>query len=319
MIHKVKKTLKKRKVKLFLIFLLCSGLAWFISKLSESYTSSTTFDLEYVDVPNRFLLKKTSKDRIDVKLKAIGFKFLGFNIEKKKIKIDLSKIQKWNSRYFIPPNAYRRQIENQLSGSMTLMEMESDTLFFDFYEVSSKKVPVHSRVRLGFAQNYLLEGILNLEPKTITVTGPKNEIDTIENVQTEKLDLNDLTSNFYRKVGIYKALELKNTSFSFNYVIVRGKVSRFSEKIIEVPIKVINLPEGMQIKTFPNKVSVLCRAKLNELKNLDSSDFQIIVDYSDMPANSSKELLFLKLSKKPKTVYSANLLENQVAYILKSE
>lgn len=319
MIHKVKKTLKKRKVKLFLIFLLCSGLAWFVSKLSESYTSSTTFDLEYVAVPNRFLLREISKDQIDVKLKAVGFKFLGFNIEKKKIKIDLSKIQKRNTRYFIPPNVYRKQIERQLSSSMTLLEMETDTLFFDFYEVSSKKVPVSPRVQLNFGQNHLLEGTLNIEPKIITVTGPKNEIDTIENVQTEKLDFNDLTSDFSRKVTIYKAPELKNTSFSFDYVTVHGKVSRFSEKIIEVPIKVINLPEGMQIRTFPDKVSVLCRAKINEFKNLDSSDFQIIVDYSDISAHSSKETLFLKLSKKPKTVYSANLLENQVEYILKNE
>ena len=304
---------------MFLIFLLCSGLAWFMNKLSESYTSATTFDLEYVAVPTRFLLKGTSKDRVDVKLKAVGFKFLGFNIKKKKIKIDLSQIQKRNSRYFISPNVYRKQIERQLSGSMTLLEIERDTLFFDFYELSSKTVPVIPRVQLIFAQNHLLEEALNVEPKIITVTGPKNEIDTIENVQTEKLDLSDLTSDFSNKVGLYKAQELKNTSFSFTKVIVQGKVSRFSEKIIDVPIKVINLPEGMQIRTFPDRVSVLCRARLSELSNLDSSDFQITVDYSEISANSSKEMLFLKLSKIPKTVFSANLLENQVEYILKRE
>jgi hypothetical protein len=275
--------------------------------------------LEYVDVPDRFLLKGISKDQIDVKLEAVGFKFLGFNIKKKKIKIDLSQIQERNSRYFIPPNVYRTQIERQLTGSMTLLEIERDTLFFDFDQLSSKKVPVHARVRLDFAQNHLLEEDLNIEPKIITITGPKNEIDTIENVRTEKLDLNNLTSDFSRKVGLYKAQELKNTSFSFTQVLVQGKVSRFSEKIIEVPIKVIHLPEGMQIRTFPDKVSVLCRARLNELSDLDSSDFQITVDYGEVSATSSKEMLFLKLSKKPKTVFSADLLENQVEYILKKE
>ncbi|MFK5972728.1 MAG: CdaR family protein [Flavobacteriaceae bacterium] len=316
MIQKVKKALKKRKVKLFLIFLLCSVLAWFMNKLSESYTSATTFDLEYVAVPTRFLLKRTSKDQVDVKLKAVGFKFLGFNIKKKKIKIDLSQIQKRNSRYFISPNVYRKQIERQLSGSMTLLEIERDTLFFDFYELSSKTVPVITRVQLIFAQNHLLEEALKVEPDIITITGPKNEIDTIENVQTEKLDLSGLTSDFSHKVKLYKAKELKNTSFSFTQVTVQGRVSRFSEKIIAVPIKVINLPEGMQIKTFPDRVSVLCRARLSELSALDSSDFQITVDYSEISENSSEEMLFLKLSMIPEKVFSANLLENQVAYIL---
>ncbi len=40
--------------------------------------------------------------------------------------------------------------------------------------------------------------------------------------------------------------------------------------MILVPIKVINLPEGFEIRTFPDAVSVLCRGKLDDLKNLDS-------------------------------------------------
>lgn len=318
MIHKIKRKLKNRKVKIFLIFLLCSGLALFVSKLSESYTNISTFELKFYNVPKNFLLKKASKDMIDVKLRAIGFQFLGFNIKKGKINIDLSKVQKKDSKYFIPPQVYRKQIDKQLSGSMTLLEVDADTLFLDFYEVSTKKVPVKPSIRLNLAQNYLLEGDLIIKPDTVKITGPKSEIDTIQTVRTEKIEMmNDLASDFSRRTNIYKSPELENTSFSPPFVIVQGKVSRFSEKVIEIPIKVVNLPEGMVIRTFPDKVQVLCKGKIGGLKKMKSTDFQIIADYNASQNEGSKEMLFLKLHKKPETVYSASMLENRVEYILK--
>ena len=104
-IERIKTGLKKRKVKVFLLFLLFSTVAWLIDNLSESFVSNTTFALEYVNTPEEFLLTKKPKSSIDVRLKAIGFQFVGFEIRKRKVQIDLSKVNVKNGRYYILPKA----------------------------------------------------------------------------------------------------------------------------------------------------------------------------------------------------------------------
>ena len=130
----MKSGLVRRKINIFLVFLVCSFLAWLVSRLSEVYTQGTSFDLVYTNVPDSLKLTNISKDRVDVRLRARGFQFLGFNFKTKEIAIDLSEVAKNEMDYYIPQKIYRRQIQNQLSGSMTLLEVDRDTIFFDFFQ-----------------------------------------------------------------------------------------------------------------------------------------------------------------------------------------
>lgn len=318
MIKKLKNSLSKRKVKIFLVFLLCSSLAWLLSNLSESYISSTTFNLGFEEVPDSLLLTNVSKNKIDVKLRASGFQFLSYGFNKKIITIDLSSIENIDSKYFVPQRVYKRQIDKQLSNSIELMDLDNDTIFFDFFKVYSKEVPVVSAIELTLAQNHLLEDEMIIKPNKVTIKGPKNEIDSIASVRTSAIVLSELTSDFSQNVVLIKPPAIVNTEFSIKAVTISGVVSKFSEKIIDVPVEVINLPEGMEIQTFPNIVPVLCKAKLNELKGLTASDFSLVVDY-----NSNKDrttnILPLQLMKKPEKVHSALPMKTQVEYILRKK
>jgi YbbR domain-containing protein len=213
---------------------------------------------------------------------------------------------------------YRSQIEKQISGSMALLEIENDTLFLDMLAVMTKKVPVKPRAEMNLGQNYLLDGKLRATPDSISITGPEDEIDTIGQVRTRKITLPDLTSDFTEEVEIFKSKELKNTTYSESTAILSGKVVRFSEKIIKLPISILNLPDSLEIKTFPDKVSVVCKAKTERLKTLTISDFQVVGDYDTLKGGTSDELK-IKLQKKPKGLHSARLKESAVEYIVKKQ
>lgn len=299
------------------MFLLFSGLAWFINNLSGTYTSNVIFDLKYVNTPENLLLTNSSKQKVDVKLEAMGFQFLAFNFVTKSVKIDVSTVKENENKFFIPQDTYKRQIEKQLSNSMKLLDIDTDTIFFDFQEIVSKEIPVQARIKVNLAQNYLLDGDLDIEPKVVEIKGPKNEIDSIKIAKTLPLDLDGISSDFSQKISLYKSEALLNTTFSSLNVVVSGKVSRFSERIIKVPVRVMNLPEGMNMKTFPDEVSILCKAKVDVLKTLESSNFQITVDYKSIHNGTKK--LALKLSKKPKNLHSITMDDKEVTYILKRE
>ncbi len=312
---KIDNGLHKRKVKVFLVFLTCSFLAWLISRLSETYTQNSSFDLVYTNTPDSLKLIEASKDHVDIVLRARGFQFLRFNFAPKKINIDLSTVNYGHSRFFIPELVYRKQIEQQLYGSMTLLEIDNDTLFFDFFTIATREVPVQPAVEINLGQNFLLDGGLTVNPPTIVIKGPSEEIDTVDHLTTQNTELDNVTKDFSKLIPLHKPEGLANTTFSDRSVTVSGKVFRFSEKIIKVPVEVENRPAGTEVKTFPNAISILCKGRIENLKNLGASDFRIIADFSTAKENSP--YLEVKLSKIPKRIHSTQLMENQVEYIIK--
>lgn len=316
MLKSIKRALKKRKAKVFFAFLGCSAAIWFINALSQTYVSTAAFNLEYVNFPDGYLFKGASKNEMDVKIRAGGFQFLGFNFKNKKVRIDVSDAKKNDSKFYVPENDYRTQIENQMTGSMALLEIDDDTLFLNMLPVITKKLPVRPRVKINLAQNYLLDGEILMTPDSISLTGPEDEIDSITQILTERIALPHITSDFVEELSLYESPKLKNTIYSGNTVILSGKIARFSEKIFEVPVSVINLPENLEVKTFPNKVSVVCKAKTKRLKELKQTDFEVTADYNAKKNEASKELP-LVLSKKPEGLHSLKLKETEVEYILK--
>jgi hypothetical protein len=313
----VKRRNDKRKINIFLIFLLCSFLAWLVSKLSETYVDRTTFDLEYINVPDSLLLADNTFKQVDVKIRASGFQFLAFNFNRKIIKIDLSAISNNDSNFYIAEPDFRKQIERQLSASMTLLEVDQDTVFLDFYELGSKEVTISPNININPAQNYLVDGKLSIEPSLVVITGPKNELDIVNTVSTSIVELNEITEDFTIVVDLVLPEELKNSELSEKNVKISGNVFRFSEKVLKIPVEVINIPEGTQIKTFPNSLEVLCKARIERLKDIGPLDFKIVADFQE--ERGGDQNLRVSLIEKPDNIYSVQLLENEVEFILKRE
>ncbi len=318
MIQKVKKVLKKRKAKLFFLFLFLSGLAWFISNLSNRYQSDIAFDLAFVNPPDSMMLISASQKNVEAKLDAVGFQFLLLNLGKRKIEINLSDAIKRGNRYSISSNTLRRQITKQLMNGVKLLEVETDTLFFDFYDVVTKKVPVKPVLDLKFAQNHLMNGSVQTTPDSVTIKGPKNEVDGIKFLQTNEIALADLSKDFSVMAKLDEFSGSEKVIPSITTVEIHGKVSRFSEKIIQIPVNLINLPENTKAQTFPERVDVLIKASVTNLKKIKPNDFKVTGDYTTITESGQKSIV-LSIPVKPASIHAAELLQNQVDFILKRE
>ncbi|MCM4169744.1 hypothetical protein KCTC52924_03943 [Arenibacter antarcticus] len=315
MIKHIKNGLQKRKVKLFLMFLLGSSLAWFISNLAEQYTNDTTFDLSYTSAPDSLLLKKVSKKNIKVRLRASGFQFLVFGFKNKVVTVDLSNLGKRGRKYYMSPMDYRGQIESQLPNFINIVDMDRDSMFFNFQKLTKKKLAVVSNVNIDFEQHYLLDRDVTLIPDSITVIGPESEVSELKSIPTKKLSFANLTGNFSKTVDLQLPTHLKNTTFSSKKVKVEGEIFKFSERILTIPINVINVPEGVVVRTFPETAEVLCRDRLVNLKKLKSTDFEVSADYAQFEENGDN-ILELEITKKIESLNVVQLKEDKVEFIL---
>ena len=314
----IKTGLKKRKAKVFLLFLICATLAWLINRLSQSYTSNTTFQVSYVNIPQEFILANTPKKELEVRLKAVGFQFLGYGLQAKEIKLDVSKVMYKDSTYYLTEDQLRIQLEAQLNNNSTLVDFDSDPIYFDFTSLESKKVAVKASVELTYANNHVLEGTLNISPDSIIVSGPKSQIDTIENIETQPLTLTDLNSPFSAEVALRLPKDLNGTKFSSQVTTISGTVVKFSEKVMEVPVTVVNLPNGVKVRTFPEMVEVRCQGMLDDLKELEADNFSVVADYANVSQETGNKLP-ITLQRHPKTLYNAFLSTNEIEFILRRE
>ena len=318
MFKKVLRGLNKKKVKVFSLFLLCSFLAWFISNLSDTYESRAYFTLNYRNLPDSLLLGKNSDNLIEAKLRTSGFQFLYYKIFKTRIDIDVSQVEFQNGDYVMSEEALRKQMDQQLSQSISLLELDRRTLEIDLYQVDSKKIPIEAKLDLQLEQNYILDGKIKILPDSIEVKGPSNEIDTINSIKTSLIQLNNVNADFSNEVSLVFPKGLDNSIFSIGRATVSGKVSKFSEKVFEVPVQVINVPQGYQIKTFPDVVTVLCKATIERLKEISTSDFEIVADYSQLMGSESSTL-FLEIQESPQKVYDVKLEDNTVNFVLEQQ
>ncbi|TXN35456.1 YbbR-like domain-containing protein [Flagellimonas hymeniacidonis] len=309
------KGLNKRKVKVFLLFLLCSFLAWFLSNLSEPYESRANFVLNYKNLPDTLLLGNNAVNRIEAKIKTSGFKFLYYNFTNKRIDIDLSGIINRNGSYILTEDAVKKQMERQLSQSISLIDLDRRELKVDLYQVASKEIPIKANLDIQFRQNYILEGEPLINPTTVLVKGPKNEIDALTEIHTSEIELTDVSSDFSKDVLLVFPKTLDNSIFSINRASVSGKVAKFSEEVFDVPVQVVNFPEGYDVKTFPNAIKILCKATIGQLKVISANDFLVVADYKQRN-NANDNVIFLEITKKPEKVHGVRLLENKINFVL---
>ncbi|MEZ4808770.1 MAG: YbbR-like domain-containing protein [Allomuricauda sp.] len=317
MFKKLLHGLNQKKVKVFSLFLLCSFVAWFLSNLSEPYESRSNFVLNYKNLPDTLLLGNDAVNTLEAKLRTSGFQFLYYNFVKKRINIDVSQAERQNGKYVLTEDVLKKQIDQQLSQNISLLDLDRNQLVVDLYQVATKEIPVKLNLDTQYQQNFIMDGAVQISPDRITVKGPRNEIDTLKEIETERMTLSNLSTDFSQEIPLVFPKNLNNTIFSVNRVNVSGKVVKFSERVFEVPVQVLNFPEGYVVKTFPNSVSLLCKATLERLKDISETDFRVVADYRQV--NGSGNTLFLEIIQSPPNVYDVRLLENTVNFVLEQQ
>ncbi|HUH47600.1 MAG TPA: hypothetical protein VLZ54_10640, partial [Arenibacter sp.] len=281
----------------------------------EHYTSETIFEVHYGNPPDSLVLQKVSKKNINVRLNASGFQLLLFGLKHKSVHVDLSSLETTGAKYYLSPRSYRDQIGKQLSKFIQIVDMDRDTMFFNFLKLYKKKLAVVSNVDMDLRQHYLLDKNWKLVPDSITVIGPKAEILDLGPIETVKITLSPTRPDFSEELELQLPKNLKNTSFSDQKVRIVGKIFRFSERIIQVPISVVNVPPGVVVRTFPETASIMCRDRLDVLKGLQDADFEVSADYAKIKGDGDN-ILQLKLTRKVDSINVVQLKDDKVEFIL---
>jgi len=309
---------KKKIPKTFISFLLASILIWLLITLSKEYITTINFPIEYGEISQNKLLLANQTKALEVVVKTNGFKILKTRFNTKSLLINVNTlISKKGTTYYLLLKSKKQSIKRQLPSGVSLQEIIKDTLFVELGSLVTKKIAVKSNLKISYHIGYDLSEQISLKPDSILVSGPENYISKIKNIELVPIVFEDIKADFVRKVAIKVPEGVKDLKFNIKEVIVSGKIEKFTEGILNVPFKIINVPAGIIINTLNKKVQVTYIVGLSSFNKIDENSFQIECDYA-MSASNRLGYLIPKVVLKSSEIKSYKLIPNEINFLIQN-
>lgn len=310
----IKRKNQNKIPKAFSIALLFAVLFWLLIKMSKEYKTVISFPVEYVNIPQNKLIQKEPTKQIDILIKASGFRLFGLSILKSKIVLDAKRLQRKNSSdyYFLMQNS-KIDIQNQITNKYVIDQIVQDTIYLNLGTLTSKKIPVSGDFDLSYKLGYHLTKSIKITPDSIMVSGPKEQIDTLQSMQLQKFVKKNISESIETSLKIEESIG--GIKFSVKEVRVYGEVDRFTEGKLDLPFEIINMPDSVSVNTFPATLKLVYQVGLNNFNKVNSSSFKIVCDYQQS-INNNLNYLIPRVIFKPDFVTSVKLTPAKVEFLI---
>ena len=294
---------ERRRISLFFVCLLFAVGAWMFFALSNRYVYQVQTLVRYVNFPDNKVFHSLQSDTIDLQIECTGWQLLfsKLRINPQSVNVDLEKLKK---QTFITLSDQLTTINKQFESAQKVVNIRPDTLYFDFSSRSVKKIPIRLNYNIRFENHYGISDSVQLSPSYVTVTGPGNELEKIDYWYTDTLKLKNVTSNFSSKILLQKPVKA-NISIYPRLVDLKLMVDEYTEKVVDVPIVLLNNNEFRNVKLLPEKVKITFLTALSNYSKIAREDFEVSADlnnwklkgYIQLPLVISKFPKFCKLVK----------------------
>jgi hypothetical protein len=171
---------------------------------------------------------------------------------------------------------------------------------------------VKENYQLSFKPQYDLYQPSVITPKTVTAYGPKEILDTLSFVLTQKIKLADLDKNKSISVGLENPLP-SLLHFTPEIVKMDIRVEKFTEKTIDVTIDFSSI--NAEIKSFPNTVQVNFKIAQKDFNLAEANQFHVVPETEGLNFQTADKLQ-LKLVRKPDFIRNVWIVPTEVEFLI---
>ena len=153
-------------------------------------------------------------------------------------------------------------------------------------EIMKKTVPVSSNLFISLKDGYTQVGLIKFYPDSVNIVGPKAELKRINNINTIKDTLTNLSYAFNSGLNLILPNRLINCSHT--EVQCYLDIQQISERIIvDIPVKVINKVKGIRVFPSPQTVSLTVIGGAIQISKIKSHDILVNVDFNSWSINKN--------------------------------
>lgn len=307
---------KRSLPKNFFLFVVLAFVLWMLAKFSKEYEATVLFDVSYTDLPKNKILQNTPPATIPIHLKGTGFKLISAKLFGGDIKLSATNLMSLKeNQYYILLNQQELSIEKQMTSGLSIDYFVQDSVFFDLGYLATKKVPIEIDADINFMPGYDFVDHLSVRPDSVKISGPDGILDTISEIRTTKVVLNEVHEMIQQEAGLSVPNAAINFTEGVQKVEVHAAVDKFTEGVLEVPFIIDNLPESVQINAYPKMVKLSFKVGLSNFNKVNINSFTVRCDYAFSEQN---ELSYLipKLDVKSDLVKDVKIVPGRIDFLI---
>jgi hypothetical protein len=219
------------------------------------------------DLFKAFILQKYSGFKLVLDLEGISQEYEFF----------LNNYFKKNPRRVVLPSSYKLSFVEIVYPNRIKISLD---------EIMKKTVPVSSNLLISLKDGYTQVGLIKFYPDSVNIVGPKAELDRINNINTIKDTLTNLSDAFNSDLNLILPNRLINCSHT--EVQCYLDIQQISERIIvDIPVKVINKVKGIRVFPSPQTVSLTVIGGAIQISKIKSNDILVNVDFNSWSINQN--------------------------------
>ena len=306
--------MERRRLSAFVTCLGFALLAWLFTALSNPYKFTVKQVLTFRNAPQKRAFHLLQSDTVNTTVQGTGWQMLFSRLkdDRKPINVDLHTL---DTKEFVVLSSQLKEINLKKEKNREIIAFSPDTLFFDFSSRTVKRVPVILVSAIKYQKQFAQSAKLNIQPAYVIVSGPAERLSKINYWQTDSLKLDDINENFIGRVNLRPAKE-GNLSIVPKNVMVNIPIDEFTEKTMEIPVKLINNHNYYDVKIFPQKIKVTFTTSLTAYSEMNEDDFEAIADL-DLWKHSGYSTLPVKIARMPSYSKIVKIEPQSIDFIIK--
>ena len=309
--------MKGKEFLIFLFFLALAGIFWLLTTLNEIYEQEVKIPVHYVNIPQNVVMTSSETDtlRVTVRDKGISLITYLYKREHTPIEIDFKRYARKDGTGIVGASDLMKMAEKILPASAVPLSVKPESVMFYYNYGEKKEVPVVCVGQVIPDQLYFITDTV-CSNKTVTVYASKELLDTLTCVYTEHIHRRD----FRKPVSIKTRLQkIKGAKMVPDHVTLTFHTDVKTEVTIsDIPVIGENLPENIELRTFPAKVAVTFVTGMKNYQDIKPEDFLVVADYDEFSTDPSTSCN-VYIRNKPDGIHRVRLDRTQVDFLLETK
>ncbi len=304
----------RRSLLTFMVFLVLSGLFWLSTALNENYDYEIAVPVFVGNVPKNVIITSDVEDTLRVTVHDKGYAIMQYLYGGRinPITLNMPPVSKRSDKYVVGSTELLRIIRKQLYASSSVTSVKPERIEVAYCYGTAKKVAVRLDGDIMPAADYYLSHV-QIVPEKVTVYAAKELLDSITYVMTEPLQVRNFADTVRTDVSLKT---VKGARITPQKVRVELYPDILTEGTADVPITVVNVPENVNVRTFPSRVKVKFSVGVSQYRSINASQFLVEVDYNEIRRNTDK--CPLHITRMPKGITKASPEFSEVDYLIEN-
>lgn len=300
-----------REVMTYLLFVVLATVIWYGRSLRAEHDTTVDVRVQYVGIPGQVMTAEPLPPTIRATVRDAGMRLRLYHRKPIQIQVDLTgHFQEESGELRVSSDLLRTLVARQLQGTTALQHIQPEQIHTTYYTQQQRSLPIHLRHNIRCASGFQLSEPPRLMQTHVMAYGTSHALDTLKSIETQVLSLKDRNDSALYTVGL---ITPQGVRLQQQTVQVRVMTERYSERVMELPIRAEGVPAGKDLLLFPKQVRATMRVGVGRWSDITEDDVEAVVVYCD-----SLDQLPVELRTQNPYLSHLRATPSQVEYLLEN-